>query len=145
MGRDADQDSDRSPLLSGAALSDDDVRLLETVRGFERGTLDYLTGTARQVLTLATALLGGSVAFLDDDVINETWRRPTLAAFLVALVVATIGIAPLRHRQTGADNLSAARTWLRRATLWRAVMVYLAMGLLLLGFGFAVVGSTLHG
>ena len=48
----------------------------------------------RLLLTLCTSLLGGSLAFLSDQVMSKAWRTGVFVPLLVAVAVCLYGILP---------------------------------------------------
>jgi hypothetical protein len=48
----------------------------------------------KAILTLSTSLLGGTAAFLKEDVLPQPYRGAALALFFVSLLLSFIGLVP---------------------------------------------------
>jgi hypothetical protein len=63
-----------------------------------KNNISILNKILRQLVTLDTALLGGSIAFLNDDIINYSFKIWVVFLFFLSLIIAFIGNLPYESR-----------------------------------------------
>jgi len=104
-----------------------------------RHNLDLANDILRQLITLNTALLGGSVLFLDEHLVPSPLRFLAILSFLVALILSFLGVLPYEG-QVDIRNITAVREHKQKAFRHKhAFLWYSAFGMAL-GFGFAIAG-----
>jgi hypothetical protein len=97
--------------------------------------LTFTNEVLRQLVTLSTALVGGSMVFLkdgQDSLINAAFKIPAILFFLFALATAFIGMLP--HSSTIWRNAPLdIRKDFERAVAWKSAMTWVAAGFLMAG------------
>ena len=127
------------PVLQGGRPSSDDMFYFRWGRETVKNNLTLVNEVLRQLVTLNSALLGGSIAFLDDSVVGAAFKPWIVFAFLASLIGSFLGMMPYeatvdvrvpeevkRHKD---DALRSKRRY-----LWTAG------GCMALGFALAVGG-----
>lgn len=126
-------------VLEGCLPTEDDKFYVSWGRESLKNNLTHANEVLRQLVTLNSALLGGSIAFVDPTIIAIPFKVGVIIAFFVSLILSFLGIMPyegapdLRKpkdiKQHKEDALKSKRCY-----LWSS-------GLLLgVGFGFALAG-----
>lgn len=131
-------EEDEQRVLPAMRATDEEKFYIEWGRETLKNNLTFANEILRQLVTLNATLLGGSIAFLSDNVIDATLKTVIICFFLLSLIVSFVGIMPyessvdLRIPAEIRQNRQLALKWKRRY-LWTAG------GLLALGFGVATV------
>ncbi len=96
----------------------------------------------RQLITLNTALLGGSVAFLSQGEISKSWHGASMAFFFIGLIFAFLGSAPYESKvQLNMPNEikqhkeKALKS--KRCSLWESA-IFTGTGLLIAAIGISI-------
>lgn len=112
------------------ALADDGVKL----------AVPRLNDALARLVTLSTAMAGGAVGFLKDDVCT-TWGRVAAAAFFFLALVAAVGgsIPYVGGRDRDLETLAAE---FDQVTRWKRVALWLTSALLGLGSLSVVLGAA---
>lgn len=92
----------------------------------------------KQLVTLNTALLGGSVVFLDDSMMNPIVRTFVIILFLTALVTSFLGMIP--HRTPLSRDLVKIEGHKAAALDHKDTYLWLASSCIALGFAVAIAG-----
>jgi hypothetical protein len=88
---------EQSPLADGLASPEDVFYLTIADDAIKQG-IPRLNDTLGRLLTLSTALSGGAIALLKEDVCYGWWRVVAAVLFFLALACSTIGIIPFSSR-----------------------------------------------
>jgi len=88
----------------------------------------------RQLVTLNSALLGGSIAFLDEKVIAPSFKVWVIVAFSLSLIVSFLGMMPY---EGSVDLRIPEQIKQHKEKALKSKRRYLWAAGLLLGFGFA--------
>jgi hypothetical protein len=112
-----------------------------------RETLKYnITFTnevLRQLVTLNSTLLGGSIIFISDDFMNPAFKNFAIIFFFIALIFSFIGVMPYR----GFVDLRIPEEIKKHkaSTLrWKGYFLWTSGGCTALGFIAAVIGILVH-
>jgi hypothetical protein len=106
-----------------------------------RQTIPRLNDALSRLVTLGTAMAGGSLVFLRDDVCTVWGRVLAAACFFLALATAIYGSIP-RNPNVDRYEVPAIQGGFTRAVAVKKRWVWLASGLLLAGIFVAIVGAS---
>lgn len=120
------------------ALTPDEAYLFELVRKLPETSLARANEALARVLTLCTALAGGSVVLLKEDVCYGWWKVAAAAGFFAALMTAIRGTIPVTGTMGRTPEAIKAAYLDSAKTKWRHIRA--AAGLLLAGLFCAVAG-----
>ncbi len=133
-------DKPRGPApVTGKVVSSDDKFYLDWGRESLRNNLRLLNDVLRQLVTLTSTLLGGTVVFLDEKIINPSYKIYIIMAFFIALIIAFIGMLP----HTSKVNLSSPSAIKEHKIKSTRIKRYLVLGagtLVFVGFFLTGVG-----
>jgi hypothetical protein len=123
----------------GIRPSSDDMFYFRWGRETLKGNLTLANEVLRQLVTLNSALLGGSIAFLDEAVVDASFKPWIVGAFTISLILSFVGMMPYealvdlrvpeevrRHKELAFKS--------KRRYLWSAGVCLAA------GFGLAIAG-----
>jgi hypothetical protein len=123
-------------------LSKDDVFFGDLARRQIELSLNRVNDALNRLITLATALSGGALVGLKDDVCTGWGRVLAATLFFIALSLAVCGSVPLEDRiGQGPD---AVRRSITEAASKKKRWVRLSTGFLISGLAMAVVGAFAH-
>lgn len=86
--------SEPNEVLRSFPLTDDERMWFDLRRDAAKQSVPRLNDALARLLTLTTALAGGVLAFLKDEVCPAWWRVASAACLFVALVAAAWGSVP---------------------------------------------------
>lgn len=109
------------------------------LKGFEL-SLARANDALSRAITLGTALAGGSLVLLKEDICYGWWKIAAAALFLVALAVAIYGSTPMLSAAP-LDHSITQRAY-TGATIRKAWYAKQSMRLLILGLLVAIVGAA---
>lgn len=103
-----------------------DVFYLEWGRETLKQVIPRLTDSLQRVITLATALLGGSMFFASSDVVPSHFRAAAMILFLASLSMALYGILPYSapvglNDPRSVQDFKATVAEFRQRWLWHSV------------------------
>ncbi len=133
----------KSQIIEAQPPSEEDHFYLTWGRETLKNNLAFTNEVLRQLVTLNVSLLGGSIAFLDEKLIDPNFKKVVIILFFLSLVVSFIGMMPyqstvdLRIPAKIKENRAKAFKWKRRC-LW------IAGGLLGAAFVTALLGLIVH-
>lgn len=102
-------------------------------------SIPRLNDAIGKMLTLATAMAGGSLAFLKDD-ICPPWGRMA-AGFFFILSTAAAAFASIPYSSQSSPALEDLDAQFKSACAWKRNCLRVCYGLLLIGFFFAFAGT----
>jgi hypothetical protein len=103
----------------------------------------FLNEVLRQLVTLSTALMGGSIAFLKADTpIHPTAKTSAAVLFLLALLAALFGVLPYRSTIRPLFPNDIKRS-VQAAMVWKDRLVWLSSGFLVVGLVVVLFGLWL--
>lgn len=138
MNSDSKPPSDPEP-LKARQLTADEAYFREWGRDSLKESIAVANEVSRQLLTLATALAAGSIAFLGDDMISGPYKVFAVVAFLLALVVALLGVLPV-EAVYALDRPAHIRATKEAALRWKRRLIYAAAVCIATGLGCAAGG-----
>lgn len=109
-----------------------------------RQTIPRMNDVLGRLLTLSTALAGGSMVLLGKDVCEPWLRAAATLLFAAALVTSTIGVIPVSVNY-GTDCIDTMRDEIRRATINKTWRVWLSVILIVAGILAATIGTLVKG
>lgn len=132
-------EENKNQILEGSPPNEDDIFYISWGRESLKNNLVFANEVLRQLVTLNSALLGGSIAFLDETIIAVSFKVWVIVAFFLSLIMSFVGMMPYEGsvdlripkqiKQHKEDALKSKRCY-----LWIA-------GILLgIGFGIALAG-----
>ncbi len=132
----------RQPIKGTPPLEDEEFYVLwgrETLKN----NLAFTNDVLRQLVTLNAVLLGGSIAFLDDSLVDSTFKKVIILLFFLSLVFSFVGMMPYGHSVDLRlpEDIRRHKEFafkLKRYFLWTAG------ALLASGFIVALVGLIVH-
>jgi len=83
-----------APPTSGKPPNIKEEFYLSLAGDFVKNNTKFVNEVLRQLVTLNTALLGGTIAFMNKDVIRQEFKIPIIICLLGGLVIAFKGIFP---------------------------------------------------
>jgi hypothetical protein len=130
------------PTLSATAPTEEERFYLAWARDTLQHNLTYANEVLRQLVSLASTMLGGSIVFLDTAAPDPSWRTAVSALFFASLCTALVGILP--YEEYVALNAPAEIRRHKAAALrWKRIYLWSSAGLLLAGFALALLGLAL--
>ena len=123
----------------GHPPSDEEDFYLTWGQELPKTNLALLNDVLKQLVTLNTALLGGSVVFLSRTVMGAEFRNAVISMFLLSLCTAFVGILPYIRRIILRDP-NHVKQVIQSAFTWKLHLVRIAAAFLVLGFIVALVG-----
>jgi hypothetical protein len=130
---------DTSVPIVGRPPSDEEEFYLTWGQELPKNSLTLLNDVLKQLVTLNTALLGGSVVFLNGAVMDAWFRNVVIIMFFLSLCTSFVGILPY-IRKTILDNPDTVKLVIRSAFTWKLWLIRIAAAFLALGFIVALVG-----
>lgn len=123
-----------------AELADpEEVFLLDWGREMQKGTIPRLDEALQRVITLDTALLGGSLYVVSADVMPSSLRAAAMLAFLVSLAAAFRGSLPLAG-QMRLNDPNSVREFKEKVAVHRHRWLQRACWLMWGGLALAILG-----
>jgi hypothetical protein len=132
--------ADESPVQLGQPPSAESEFYVAWGRDLVKNSFTLANDALRQLVTLSTLLLGGSVAFLDAWMIDPVFRATAIGLFLVSLCASLSGLMPAE----GALNFQIPQDVKRlqeQAMHAKAVKLRIGGWSLFLGAGMAALGT----
>lgn len=136
------------PVLTGRIATAEEVFLLDWGRESWKKSVEQLSAGLQRMVTFNVALLGGSLAFLKDDVLPNPWKLVAMFLFFVSLSVALYGSTPwtevVRIRDPRSVEAYKERLGAARLKLLKLASACLWLGLAVAAFGvlYTAAGST---
>lgn len=134
----ADEKEPAKEVLQGRALTPyEDFFLDLGLKGYE-ASIVRMNESLNRLLTLSTAMAGGSIALLRQDICFGWWRIIAVSMFFLALAVSAFGSIPTKN-----DNMPtplSIRDEYVRAARVKSGWIWMATILLVLGLLSATVG-----
>lgn len=128
-------DTDGVPSISGGRPSEEEKFYVAWGYRTLTDTLPFLNEVLRQLVTLSSTLLGGSIAFLDDKMINLTLKKFVLIVFFATLIISFFGILP--YNETF-DVRKPSETKRYVDNVIKLKLLYVRIACILLGTGFVL-------
>lgn len=121
----------------------EDIRLFALGQDIIKNSIPLLNDILSKMLTLNTAMIGGGIAAAKADVMSPQVLLPSIATFLVALVLTLAGMLPwtMSVDMSRTEIIAELERSTRKRKLW---CLYLSAGLFILGMLMAVVGTAAH-
>jgi hypothetical protein len=134
---------DKSKPIKGTAPSEDDEFYISWGRETLKNNINFLNEVLRQLVSLNVALLGGSIIFLDNRFVNDTFKALVMLAFLFSLMFSFAGIMPYGR---SVDLRVAEDIRKHKRFVFSLKFYFTVMAGILLGAGFivALVGLLVH-
>ncbi len=85
---------DKTTPIKATAPSEDDEFYISWGRETLKNNINFLNEVLRQLVSLNVALLGGSIIFLDNRFVDDTFKVIVILAFLFSLMFSFAGIMP---------------------------------------------------
>jgi hypothetical protein len=103
-------------------------------------SIEAVQDALKQLLTLATALLGGSIAFMSEQIMPTGCKIGLILAFLLTVGISCWGIMPYGWDRFSPHFPQLVQEVREHALAWKIAHLKWAGGCLLLGFCIAVIG-----
>ena len=84
----------KEELLNGKPLTIEEDFYLSLAGEFVKNNSKFVNEVLRQFVTINTALLAGTITFMNKEIINENFKIFVIFSFLISLVISFIGILP---------------------------------------------------
>lgn len=139
----AEQQPDTTEVILGQAPSEEQEFYVEW--GYEtiKNNLKFLNEVLRQLVTLSAALLGGSIAFYDPNMIGKGFKNAVVALYLFALIASFLGVLPYEG-EINPQNPNSVKRHKEAARRYKRALLFVAEILLILGFLVALTGMLLR-
>jgi hypothetical protein len=131
---------EEQPPMSDGLASPEDVFYLTIADDAIKQGIPRLNDTLGRLLTLSTALSGGAVALLKEDVCYGWWRVIAAAFFFLALACSAVGVIPVLSRVPHVPV--EIKDELERVHGIKTRWVYAATGLISAGLFAAIIGAV---
>ena len=105
--------------------------------------IPFLNEVLGRLLTLSTALMGGSIIFLKDSFLAEQFKIPSLIFFLFSLISALVGVIPYQHK-IARRHLTIIKQGTNRAAKWKVRSIWISAVFLILGLIGLLIGVTVR-
>lgn len=105
-------------------------------------SLTRMNDSLNRLVTLGTAMCGGALVLLKEDICPVWWRVATAALFFLALATGVLGSVPVAV--SGSDDPAAVRDGMVYAASVKKRYVWAASGLLMAGLLTAIVGAVVR-
>lgn len=136
-------DTKRKNVMAGSPPSEDEEFYVLWGRETLKNNLAFTNDVLRQLVTLNTALLGGSIAFLDEKLISSTFKGGIVVLFFLSLITSFVGMMPYQH-SVDLRLAEEIRQHKENAFRWKRYCLWVAGILLASGFIIALIGIVLH-
>ena len=123
----------------GRRLTLEDTFYLSWAEESLKNTLPFLNDVLRQLVTLSSTLLGGSIAFISINMIGPRYHYVATISFFLALITSFIGILP-RRGSVSFQDISQNQHDLEAALNWKLRLCRIAGVLIAFGFLAIIVG-----
>ena len=130
--------SGKSPIV-GKPPNSTEVFFAEWGDEIYKRTPTFLNEILRQLLTLSISLMGGSIAFLSDSLIEKNCKLAAVILFFLGMICSFVGIFPFRdnfERRCAKD----IRESIDRSIAWKDGWIYGSAVFISLGMLLALVG-----
>ncbi|MFQ5962659.1 MAG: hypothetical protein ACE5KZ_00060 [Candidatus Scalinduaceae bacterium] len=126
--------------VSGKPASKEDVFYVRWAQESIKNNIDTTNKVLGQLLNLNAVLLGGSIVFVDKDLMNEQFKVAVIFLFLISMIVAFLGNLPYEGKvytdiPEEIKNHKARALKHKRFFLWFSSCIMLT-GFLVACFGF---------
>lgn len=81
-------------IINGKPLTKEEDFYLTLSEEFVKNNSKFVNDVLRQLITLNTALLAGTVTFINKEIINENFKIVVVFFFLIALIISFVGTMP---------------------------------------------------
>jgi hypothetical protein len=133
------QPPDDSMPIVGVKATPENAELFKLGKRMIEGSIETVQDTLRQLLTLSTALLGGSIAFMNEQLTPLGFKAVCVLFFMATVGISFYGTMP--YSAGLVPNIpESVRETRDRALESKTAKLRLAGGSLLLGFAVAVLG-----
>ncbi len=129
--------------IQATAPSEDDEFYIAWGRETLKNNITFANEVLRQLVSLNVALLGGSIIFLDDKLLDSTFKLFIILAFLLSLIFSFAGIMPF-GRYVDLRVAEDIRRHKRLVLSWKLYFLGTAGVLLGIGFILALAGILVH-
>lgn len=124
--------ADAPKILTSKAIQFEDTVYKEVLDDMVKSSVPRMNDAMNRVLTLSTAMVGGTIALLKDDVCAGWWKVAAASCFLIALLVAAIGSIPrtisLPQPRAGDVLDEVKATGRYKAKFLTAALLFLSLG-----------------
>jgi len=126
-------------MVSGRPPSDEELLYIQWVRETLKNNINLANDVLKQLLTLNTALLGGSVLFLAQNMMPGFIRFFAILSFFAALIVSFLGVLPY-EAHLDIKNVMAIRNHKKRTLDHKRKFLWGSALCSALGFGIVIAG-----
>jgi type III secretory pathway component EscV len=126
-------------MVSGRPPSDEESFYTRWARETLKRNINLANEILKQLVTLNTALLGGSVLFLAENMMPGPLRFLAILSFFAALIVSFFGVLPY-EAHLDIKNVTAIRNHKQRALHHKRKYLWGSALCSALGFGFVIAG-----
>lgn len=126
-------------MVSGRPPSDEDLFYTQWARETLKSSINLANDVLKQLLTLSTALLGGSVLFLAENMMPGLLRFLAILSFFAALIVSFLGVLPY-EAHLDIKNVTAIRNHKQRTLDHKRKYLWGSALCSALGFGIVIAG-----
>ncbi|MGH7802415.1 MAG: hypothetical protein ACREOW_17610 [Thermodesulfobacteriota bacterium] len=126
-------------IISGRQLTEEEKFYVAWGRESLKNNLILVNEVLRQLLTLSSALLGGSIIFIDEKIMDSHAKVVIIFLFLLSLVVSFLGMLPFEG-SIDPRNPLLIKQHKEAALKWKRFFLWTASVLLISGFVLALIG-----
>ena len=131
------------PVIKVTVPTEDEKFYIQWGREILKNNLVFTNDVLRQLITLNTALLGSSIAFLDERIIDLTLKKFIILFFLLSLIFSFIGVMPYGN-SIDLRMPEEIKKYKETAFKWKRYCLWAASSLLAFGFLIALIGLVIH-
>lgn len=89
-----DKKKGHEDIIDGKPLRKEEDFYLSLAGEFIKNNSKFVNEVLRQFITLNTALLAGTVTFINKEIINENYKIVVVFCFLISLIISFVGTIP---------------------------------------------------
>ena len=130
-------------MVSGRQPSDEELFYTQWARETSKTNINLANDVLKQLLTLSTALLGGSVLFLAENMMHGFLRFLAIFSFFAALIVSFLGVLPY-EAHLDIKNVTAIRNHKKRALDHKRKFLWGSALCSALGLGIVIAGLLIR-
>ena len=109
---------DDIPIPVGEKPTDEDRFYLQWGRETIKNNIALVNDILKHLTTLNTALIGGSIVFIDQGVMHQGAKVAVIVIFFVALFISFLGLLPYQSNFSP-KNISAIKNHKRKALTYK--------------------------
>jgi len=137
------QEKPEKKTLSGAKLSESDKFYLSWGYESQKNNIKIVNDVLRQLITLNSAMIAGSIALLKSNLIGEQYTKAIILLFFVSLVTSFWGVFPFEG-SFDIRRIDQIRKHKKRALKVKVTYMTVSGVLMVTGFAIAIFSVIMY-